>query len=99
MEAPWNNVWRPIRDADVAARLEQELCRELVAGHLLHGVPVAAIARRSDCDDVLFLRDSSDRVALVHLTWKGDFERNLKWPQAVLYDCLDDWIERGMSEN
>lgn len=34
--------------------MERELNRELSPGHPLFGLPVETLARRHDCDDVLF---------------------------------------------
>jgi len=47
-----------------------ELGRELTPGHPMYGLPVAAVARSTAQDDVLFeLLDGSGRYAEVHLTW------------------------------
>ena len=52
------------------AGIAQELLREVGVGHPLHGLPVRTLARRQDCDDVLFaIEDGTERVAVVHLTW------------------------------
>jgi len=65
--------WQQLGTSDA---LMSELHRELAPGHALFGVPLNAIARRLDSDDVLVsLNDGSGRVALVHLTWRGKPER------------------------
>ena len=43
---------------------ERELARELTRGHPLFGVAVRALARRQDCDDVLFALDGQTMVLL-----------------------------------
>ena len=67
---PW---WQP--DAADLAAIDAELARELEFNlhHPLHGVKCRAIARRTDCDDVLFKLEGHDsRLAVVHLTWSAD---------------------------
>ena len=62
--------WRAI-DGQEAAALEEELRRELPAGHVLHGRQVRAIARRDDCDDVAFeVVDAG--LCIVHLTYERE---------------------------
>lgn len=70
--------------------LIQELARETTYGHVLHAVKTQALARRIDCDDVLFsVLDSSNRVAVVHLTWKP--ETTPDWPAVELFDSISEW--------
>lgn len=77
-EAPWEPV-----TSDFSA----ELLNEVPVGHVLHGVPTIAMARRADCDDFLFkLDDGSGRYAIVHLTWRKEVDP--AWPAAQL---LNDW--------
>ena len=64
-----------------SASLEHELTRELAAEHPLYGVAVRAVARRGDCDDVLF-RSALDDWVVVHLTWRRTRE-TLPWPIVV----------------
>src|SRR5436309_988870 len=63
--------WEPI-DEGMAIRFEEEFATEIGKGHPLYGVPVRAVGRRIDRDDVLFelLRHLCD-YAVVHLTWSG----------------------------
>ena len=60
-------------------------------GAPLYGVPVKAIARRVDRDDVLFqlLRHLCD-YAVVHLTWSGREEPNPAFPGCQIYADADD---------
>lgn len=79
-----------------AGQLEAELRRELCSGHPLFGLPVRAVARRGDRDDVLFRSASDDRVFVVHLTWSA--ETDPRWPatseyashQQFLFENADD---------
>jgi hypothetical protein len=70
-----------------AAQLAQELLRELVEGHPLHGRPARAIARRIDKDDVAFEIERSG-LCVVHLTWAvtGD----ARWPRFDLVEHLPE---------
>jgi hypothetical protein len=96
MDLQWLMPWQPIAGVTEAAPFEAELQRELVACHPLFGVAVNAIGVGFN-DDVLFqLHDGSDRVAVVHLTWRGRAEIDPRWPDTDIYDNLQDWIERGM---
>jgi hypothetical protein len=78
--------WEPIKGPAEANALLAELRRELPAAHPLASLPLRAVGRRSDCDDVLFaVEDGSGRVMTVHLTWRGSQEV-LPWPASSLYD-------------
>jgi hypothetical protein len=89
----WLEPWEPVSDsADI---LICELRRELAEEHVLFKVPVAAVARRTDSDDVLFATiESSKPLAVVHLTWSGRSEPDPLWPHTTLYDGWQDWIVR-----
>ncbi|MBP2655185.1 MAG: hypothetical protein H6Q73_2754 [Firmicutes bacterium] len=72
---------------------KQELYRELCEEHILYGIQVKELARREDRDDVLFLLlDSSNRYAVVHLTWTGKEEKNSYFPATRLYSNFTDVI-------
>jgi hypothetical protein len=89
---PWHSVEDPAR----VAGMERELARELSAGHPLYGLPVRTLARRQDCDDVLFaIEDGSERVALVHLTWAHGPELP-PWPATSVFPSLSAWVADGM---
>jgi hypothetical protein len=85
--APWQQVEPPAHaDASLA-----KLLRELSPGHPLAGLPLRAIGRRPDRDDVLFaVEDGTGRVASVHLTWRAAPE-SLPCPVASLYDDISAW--------
>jgi hypothetical protein len=76
--------WEPI-DPAMAAKYEDEYATEIAKGHPLYGVPVRAVGRRNDCDDVLFelLRHLCD-YAVVHLTWSGQEELDSRLPRFEL---------------
>jgi len=81
-------------------RFEDEYAAEIAKGHPLYGVPVRAIAKKSDCDDVLFdvLRHLCSYV-VVHLTWSGQEEQPPNEPQFDLYTDEADLIsELGKRE-
>jgi hypothetical protein len=85
-------------DASEAGGLEEELRRELRRGHALFHLSVRAIARRLDCDDVLYsLEDGSGRVAVVHLT--GVPRERLPWPDTDIYSSLTVWAVERMSRD
>jgi hypothetical protein len=78
---------------------EDELRRELGDTHALypHRAGARAIAKREDCDDVLFWLPQGDgALAVVHLTWKGATETQATWPRASMLTSLSDFIERNM---
>ena len=89
--------WSAVAGQRTALALEAELVRETGPGHPLHGRKVAAVARREDRDDVLFVTvDEPQVVAVVHLTWTGRLETDPRCPRATLFASFADWIERGM---
>jgi hypothetical protein len=48
---------------------EREAATEIAAGHELHGLGLAAVAKCEGCDSVVF-RVSDDTFAIVHLSWR-----------------------------
>src|SRR5262249_10219682 len=83
----------PIEHEQDELGLEAELRRELKPGHPLFDLPVKALGRRFDQDDVLFeIQDRSDRVAQVHLTWAGDRQKP-PWPGHAILNSFDEWVE------
>jgi hypothetical protein len=87
----WVEPWQPIEAPAEAGALLAELLRELPPAHPLAGLPLRAVGRRPDCDDVLFaVEDGSGRVASVHLTRRAAQEV-LPWPVSSLYDDLSAW--------
>jgi hypothetical protein len=88
----WLEPWRPLPQTDDA--LAQELHRECSMQHVLYGVKVIAVARRTDCDDVLFAAtDPSGSLAVVHLTWRGLVEPDPRWPSTTFYQGWQEWID------
>lgn len=84
--------------ADNSESLASELLREVPRGHELYGIPVVAIARRYDRDDVLFaLQDGTGRVATVHLTWQ--VETDSAWPKVRIFSGMPVWLEEMKTEN
>ncbi|HUE73676.1 MAG TPA: hypothetical protein VMP01_22550 [Pirellulaceae bacterium] len=81
--------WQPA--AENASALERELCSEVAPGHPLHGRSCRAVARRIDCDEVLF-EVGSTQLAVVHLTWRGAAETNSNFPATSLYDSFEDLV-------
>ncbi len=86
---PWSAV-------NNAQGLETELARELVPGHRLHGRPnLRAVARRADCDDVLFVSDTI--AAVVHLTWAK--EPDPASPSTEIFSSVEDFVARRMNSD
>lgn len=72
--------------------LEAELKREMRTDGLLYEKQVKAIARRIDCDDVLFsVEDPDYPLAVVHLTWAGKTDQNKGWPEITQYCGWEAW--------
>ncbi len=80
--------WQPT-DPATPSKFEDDYATEMRKGHPLYGVPVRAIGRRIDRNDVLFesLRHLCD-YAVVPLTWSGREEPDPSWPSFDLF--LDD---------
>jgi hypothetical protein len=92
-EMEWLEPWQPLEDS--GDPLVAELQKELAPGHPLHGVDVVPLARRIDCDDVLFATANPlHALAVVHLTWAGKTERDPRWPWTTLFSGWADWRER-----
>ena len=83
-----------------ANALEAQLEREVPPGHVLFGRRMQAVARRQDCDDVLFVSIdvTPTIVAVVHLTWSKRGESS-DLPSAQLYSSIAEWLEQGMRQN
>ncbi|MBX3187803.1 MAG: hypothetical protein KF819_12340 [Labilithrix sp.] len=82
--------WVPVTNAK---GLEEELARELVPGHRLHGrAGLRAVATRNDGADVLFVGE--DLAVVVHLTWAKEVDPTT--PAADIYPSLDEWVARRM---
>ncbi len=87
----WLEPWRPVAGEE-ATGLERVLRREVGRDHALHGLPVRALARRDDCDDVLFaIEDGTGRVVDVHLTWTHDPPERAPWPITIVFSSVEVW--------
>jgi len=83
---PWTRVTS-------AKELEEELARELVPGHRLHGRRgLRAVARRSDGDEVLF--EGETLAAVVRLTWAKEVDP--RWPATDIFPSVEEWATRRM---
>lgn len=91
---PWYSI---VGNAAQVQAMEAELRRELGWGHPLFGVPVRAVGRRADRDDVLFaLEDGTGRVAVVHLTWTYSPPERPPWPATAVFESWEAWAAEGM---
>jgi hypothetical protein len=95
MSVEWRIPWHPIVNADEQRGLLAELRRELPQAHPLYGSNVTSIARRQDCDDVLFRIDDG-RVAIVHLTFSGKTEPTAELPWTTIFESLELFVEKSM---
>jgi hypothetical protein len=94
----WLSPWCDV--ADLAKAFERELSREIAPGHPLYSIPVEAIAKRSDSDDVLFqLLDGSHCVAVVHLTWTQAPLEGPPWPHTELFADLEAFADKRMQSD
>jgi hypothetical protein len=95
MEIPasqWLDPWIPVSSGGA---LERELAMELPSRHILKGVHLRAIARRTDNDDVLFQLTGHEKpLAVVQLTYRHESDAQLPW--TVLFDSWEDWVENCM---
>ena len=77
--------------------LVAELNKELPEKHVLFGKPVKALARRTDCDDVLFeITDGSKQFAVVHLTWSGKQDLHTNFPWTEIFASLEEFNKNRM---
>jgi hypothetical protein len=91
----WLDPWERVR-AEHRAALESELTSEIGPGHPLYRRPARAIARRSDCDDVLFHVESPEEFVVVHLTYASHPEEP-PWPHSERFSSLPDFTSRPSS--
>ena len=99
----WPDRWRCLIDAEPEERqyLDAQLRQELPNSHVLfpfrHGIH--AIARRDDCDDVLYWVDGADKpVAMVHLTFARTPEPVHDHPWTARYESLAAFAEADRLE-
>ena len=88
----WLDPWIPVSSGGA---LERELAAELSTHHILRGIHLRAIARRTDNDDVLFQLIGHEKpLAVVQLSYRHEADAQLPW--TVLFDSWDDWVENCM---
>ena len=93
MNMNYREPWKACDDDE--NKLSQELRHETPKRHILYGLKTQALARRIDCDDVLFeILDGSQQVAVVHLTWTQEFEPS--WPATEVYMNIERWEKECM---
>lgn len=67
----------------------KQLRKEISLFHVLFFKRVKSIAKREDCDDVLFeLRNN--KYAVVHLTWQQQSHADTRWPVTKIYKSWQD---------
>lgn len=95
----WLEPWDPVEATEDSGYFVAELQRELSAAHPLYGIPVKLLGRRDDREDFLFgLQDGSQRVAVVHLTFRRSVEP-LPFPVTRLFEDLAEWKRLDMRED
>ena len=78
--------WRALQDEAEGDGVVRELRLEVSDRHALARLPLRAIARREDDDDVLVeTLDGSGRLAVVHLTWGKHPEPFCDFPLTTFY--------------
>ena len=92
----WLEPWSPV-DPSHAEPLARELRRELSGDHALFGRPAQAVARRCDCDDVLFVVGDPLQFAVVHLTYSR--ETSAEWPRTVFFTSFADFANERMMQD
>lgn len=94
-DAKFLEPWYPIESNN--EMFERELYNEICKDHILYGKKVKAIARRHDCDDVLFLLlNLEPKVAVVHLTYSISKEMDPSWPRTKIYGDIQKWAIESM---
>lgn len=73
---------------------EDELYKEVSDKHILFGKKCVAVAKRDDCDDILFLVQNSEiKYAIVHLTWNSGLESHSLFPMTRTFCSIEELIE------
>ena len=78
------STWRTVSGVE-AARLEEELAREVSSGHALWGRACRAVARRDDRDDVAY-EAIPGGLCVVHLTYAAESDPH--WPEFVFVEIV-----------
>lgn len=94
MKIDWLVPWEAIEDKKNG--YASELHKELSPQHKLYKNEVTAIAKRVDCDDVLFKLED-ETFAVVHLTWSGKRDQDSNFPWTVLYTSLEEFVNNAMA--
>lgn len=90
---PWNCL-SDYPDS-IKPALEKQLSIELGSNHKLYGLKLEAIAKRDDCDDVLFKDKNTEHVFVVHLTWNQNAETGI-YPGTSQYSNIQEFVEKRM---
>jgi short-subunit dehydrogenase len=81
--------WHPVQEEGTG--ICDQFYKEVGHGHLLFGKEVQALARRQDCDDVLFkITGEETSFAIVHLTWSQNKQSDPKWPSTDFFSSADE---------
>ena len=78
--------------------IEEEVNKEILKNHPLYGRNLKTIARREDCDDILFQIENSQKVAYVHLTWSSKKEFS-DFPITVIYENIEEFKTTKMKDD
>jgi len=97
----WKGPWRTVQrfeKFDELAALQRELTKELSPVHPLASLTPRVIGRCEASDDIV-VELSDGRLAVVHLTWRGEPDQFPdKFPGTAIYasvaefnDAIDHW--------
>ena len=75
--------------------MSRETRKEISFFHPLAGRTLITLARRGDCDDVLFQLDDGPEMAVVHLTWSSRRERS-GYPATQIFSDRSDFLSTRM---
>ena len=97
MAADFRIPWECISEfpAGNGEAMVREAKKEISAGHPLAGKQLETLARRGDCDDVLFELAKGPEVAVVHLTWSSRREPR-GFPDTQLFANLSEFMSIRM---
>lgn len=82
--------WELIDNDALRLTILNELKQELGSQHTLYKMPLTAIGRRIDRDDVLMQLEDGSGYVIVHLTWAGRVEADPRWPITRYFDSWSD---------
>jgi hypothetical protein len=89
--------WRAIEDSGRSRLFAVQLETELPQNHVLQGLKVIAVAARIDRDDILFeVLGNEMPLAVVHLTWRKEKEKDSRWPGTKLFRSWEHWVQEDM---